>query len=163
MIYIEKGAINDVFEAIYQAIRSGKHVIITDAALKRLWEKTRTVEKSLLRRTIINKNLQNGDIEIVPLAERVVLMGKREHCVQLERERYHRYTTVLSFCSMRTDWKVEIIPMQSPEGSPTNFFVAGIHRKDATKPWTDIPWASDWNTTGFLAGSEREQVVIVLP
>ena len=163
MICIEKRAINDVFEAIYEAIHSGKHVIITDAALKRLWEKTRTVEKSLLRRSIINKTRPNGDREIVSLAERVVFMNKREHCVQLERERYHRFTTVLSFCSKHTDWEVEIIPMQSPEGSPTDFFVAGIHRKDATEPWTNIPWDSDWNTTGFLAGSEREPVVIVLP
>ena len=164
MIYIEKRAdINSIFEAIRNEIRSGKHVIITDAALKRLWEETHTVEIDSLRRSIINKTHPNGDREIVPLAERVVFMNKREHCVQLERERCHRYTTVLSFCSMRTDWEVEIIPMQSPEGSPTDFFVAGIHRKDATEPWTNIPWDSDWNTTGFLAGSEREPVVIVLP
>ena len=71
MICIEKRAINDVFEAIYEAIHSGKHVIITDAALKRLWEKTRTVEKSLLRRSIISKTRPNGDREIVSLAERV--------------------------------------------------------------------------------------------
>ncbi len=163
MIYIKKGAINNVFEAIYKEIRSGKHVIITDAALKRLWEKTRTVEGSLLRRSIINKTHPNGDREFVPLAKRVVFMNKRERCAQLDKERNHRFTTVLSFCSKYADWEVEIIPIRSPEGSPTDFFVAGIHRKGATEPWTNIPWASDWNTTGFLAGSEQRPVVVVLP
>ena len=164
MIFIEKRAdINNIFEAIRNEIRSGKHVIITDAALKRLWEETCTAETGILRRSIVSKTRPNGDREIVPLAESVVFMTERKHCVQLERERHHRYTTVLSFCSMRTDWEVEMIPIQSLEGSPTNFFVASIHRKDATKPWTKIPWDSDWNTTGFLASSEREPVVIVLP